>query len=360
MMSIQHRHDRKSPEGLRGLRRLGPQGVGLCTVVFLLVVCAVVAFSWLALAAVGVALADDDLGAQTSPLSESQTGPQKIAAFEDVTIGPGEVWEVVVVVGGDVVVEGTVESVVVVVGGDLTVGSDARIGIDLADDPDATPVVSVFGDLTIEPGSVIYGESVDVAGGVSEALSSVFVDPVVRPWSWGSIVGWIVSTVFIAVVALIATAIAPRQVAFVRDRAWRHFWSSLGWGALAVIIVFPLITVLLIVSVIGLVALVPWLAIGLPVLFLFGYAAIGALIGGFILGKRENVRGPMMLTAVLGVVILCVVRWIPWGGAVVIFLALLLGVGATCTAIWEWRRRKRDRERDAVGSPEAGASRPSS
>ena len=61
------------------------------------------------------------LGAGLSPVrADTDTNAQKVAVFEDATVGVDEVWDNVVVVGGDLLVEGTVKNVVVVVGGDLT------------------------------------------------------------------------------------------------------------------------------------------------------------------------------------------------------------------------------------------------
>jgi hypothetical protein len=309
--------------------------VVLSVIAILLASCALVAASWLAPVTAGIARADDGLG--------TQTGGQKISVFEDLTIGPGESWDNVVVVGGDAVIEGTVRNGVVVVGGNLTVRAGASIGHSPSGHPDDAAIVTVFGKLTIEPGAVVSGRVVDIAGGASGALHAVFVDPIVQPWRWDSILGWILSTVFLALVALIIAAIAPRQVAFVRDRARRHFFSSLGWGVLGAVIFVPLVTIILIVTLIGIPVVVPWLGIVLPVMLLFGFVAIGAVVGRLILGKREDQRAQVMLAAIMGVVILSVIRWIPFAGAIIIFLAFLLGFGATYTAIWEWRRRAGDR-----------------
>jgi hypothetical protein len=283
-----------------------------------------------------------------------RTGGEKVAVFEDVIISADQAWDNVVVVGGDLIVEGSVANSVVVVGGDLTIRSSARIGFDARDDAhhDAS-VVSVFGSVTVESGATVSGRVVDVAGGFSDAVKAAFVDPVVTPWKWSSIVGWIVSTIFLAVAALVVVAIAPRQIAAVRDRARRHLFSSLGWGALGLIIGVPLITILLIITVVGILVVVPWLAIVVPILLLFGFVGLAALLGRLILGEREDRRGQVMFAAVLGVVILCVVRWIPVAGAVVGLFAVLVGLGAVITAIWEWNRRPRSRDLQAAAQPGA-------
>ena len=188
-------------------------------------------------------------------------GAQKVAAFEDVTVVAGEVRDNLVVVGGDVVIHGTVQNVVVVVGGDLVVASDGTVGTARSDDD--TVIVSVFGSVDIEQGAKVAGRVVDVAGGGSAPLDAMVVDPVTRPWNdWNSIAGWIGSTVFILLVAVIVAAVAPRQLAFVSERARRHVFSSLGWGALGLIVLLPLVTIVLVFTLVGILALLPfWLAV---------------------------------------------------------------------------------------------------
>jgi MFS family permease len=231
-------------------------------------------------------------------------------------------------------------NVVVVVGGDVVVASDGRVGAGAGRAPDDAAVVSVFGDLVVEPGAVVSGRVVDVGGEGANAVDAMVVNPVVRPWKdWEAIAGWIGSTVFIVLVAAIVAAIAPKQLVRVSERARRHLFSSLGWGALGLMVIVPLVSILLVVTLIGILALLPWW-LAAVVALLFGYAGVGTLIGRLLMGKSEQ-RGRVMLAAVIGVAVLSVVRWIPIAGSVVVFLALLVGLGATFTAIWEWRRRPR-------------------
>ena len=218
------------------------------------------------------------LGPGLTPVrADTDTNAQKVAVFEDATVGVNEVWDNVVVVGGDLLVEGTVKNVVVVVGGDVTLASTARVG-ERGRSQDAA-LVSVFGDVTVERGARVLGETVDVAGGSGNVTAGSVSDPFLRPWRTGAILNWVWSTIFLAVVAVIATAIAPRQVAVVSDRVRRHFFSSLGWGALGALIVVPIITVILVVTIIGILLVIPWLFIALPLLSLFGFVAVGAMVG---------------------------------------------------------------------------------
>ncbi len=281
-------------------------------------------------------------------------GSQKVAAFEDVTIAAGETRENLVVIGGDVVIHGTVENVVVVVGGDVLVTAEGRVGAGLGRSSGDAAIVSVFGDVVIEPGAAVSGRVVDVGAGGAGIVDAIVVDPVQRPWNdWASIAGWIGSTVFILLVAVLIAAIAPRQLAFVAERARRHLFSSLGWGALGLIILVPLISILLIVTIVGILVLLPWWLVVIVTL-LFGYVGVGTLIGRLVLGRGEG-RGRVILAAVLGVAVLCIVRWIPFFGSVVVFFALLIGFGATFTAVFEWRRRKKAAERAARSQYQPGA-----
>jgi hypothetical protein len=59
----------------------------------------------------------------------------------------------------------------------------------------------------------------------------------------------------------------------------------------------------------------------------------------------------------LGVGVLCIVRWIPFFGSLVVFFALLLGLGSTLTAMFEWRRRKKT-SAPATPGPASGPGTP--
>lgn len=272
------------------------------------------------------------------------SGGEKVVAFEDVTIGPGENWNDVVVFGGDLTVEGTVNRSVVVIAGNATIRSTANVGAALTGSDHSVTVV--FGKLTTESGATIFGQTTDVAGGFRSTIRGGVVDPVVAPWRLGSIIGWIASTIALVIIALIAIAIAPRQIAFVRNHLSRHPWSSLGWGALGAIVFVPLVSAVLVITVIGIIVAVPWLLIGVPWMFLFGFVSLGAMLGRLVLGAREDDRAHLLGAGVLGVVILNLLRWVPVAGAVILALLFMAGFGATYVSIFEWLRDRRRRHRE--------------
>lgn len=310
--------------------------IGLCASVLCII-----------LATAGSVRADAAYAAQ----ADASRSAQKIGIFEDVTIGPTETWENVVVVGGDLTVYGTVRDKLVVVAGDAFIASGARVGLD--EDPDDRAVWVFFGDVTVEaqaevPGGVFRGLP------VPDWVSAVTLSPDYDSWSWGSLAGYIWTLVFLVIIAVVATAVVPRQTVAVADRVRGHFFSSLGWGALLVIVVVPLISVVLIVTLIGILLLIPWLGVVVPAVGLFGFVAVGAMVGRLILGRKSGERGPLMLAAVVGVILLSILWWIPIAGGIALFLIGLVGFGATCVALWDWRRRA-GRERRAA---RAAASQP--
>ncbi len=283
--------------------------------------------------------------------ADTTTDAQKVAVFEDASVGPGEVWDNVVVVGGDLLVQGSVKNRVVVVGGDVTVAESGSIGTEAQ--PDDTVLVSVFGDVVVQPGGTVLGETVDVAGWRGGPVAAAAGGSVVRTWEVDSILSWVWSTVFLAIVAVLTAVIAPRQIAATRDRARHHFFSSMGWGALTLLIVVPIVTVFLISIIIGILVAVPGVLIGLPLLTVFAFTAVGALAGGLLLRSREVDRGPLMLTAAVGAIVVNLVRWIPVAGVVILVLLWFVGVGATLSALWSWvrdgRRRRRVQEQMSAG-----------
>ena len=282
--------------------------------------------------------------ARATSAQVATSGGEKVVAFEDVTIGPGENWNDVVVFGGDLTVEGTVNRSVVVIAGNATISSTANVGAALTGSDHSVTVV--FGKLTTESGATIFGQTTDVAGDFRSTIRGGVVDPVVAPWRLGSIIGWIASTIGLAIIALIAIAIAPRQIAFVRNHLSRHPWSSLGWGALGAIVFVPLVSAVLVITVIGIIVAVPWLLIGVPWMFLFGFVSLGAMLGRLVLGAREDDRSHLIGAGVLGVVILNLLRWVPVAGAVILALLFMAGFGATYVSIFEWLRDRRRRHRE--------------
>jgi hypothetical protein len=292
---------------------------------------------------------------------------------EDATIGEGEEADAVVAlggdaivngtvqaavaVGGDVIVNGTVEKTCVAVGGDVRLRSTAVVGSELAKKSDAA-VVLVGGNLIRSPQAQLNGNTTSVHGDwFTNAFRWGIWDPVVHPFRIGSVLGWFIQTIVLGVLAIIAVAIAPRQVRAVGEKLRRRSLASLGWGALTGIIILPVSIVLLTITIIGLLIVVPGVIIVLPLTALFSFLCLCVAVGGMVMAGSDRHRANLILAAVIGVAIVNVIRLVPFVGGFVVCLATLMAFGACVLAIGDWQRRRREARRlaRAAGGPQPPA-----
>lgn len=273
--------------------------------------------------------------------------PSAVAFGGDITVN-GRVTESVVAFGGSVVVNGEVGKSVVAFGGDVRLGPQAVVGSDLSSS-DSTLVI-LGGELTKAPGAQVTGRTETPKGidwsGAGGWLTHALVHNSLLSFSF---VGWVVQTVFFLVLALVAAALLPHQLRGVQQRLARRPWGSLGWGALAFFVGAPAILVVLVISIIGLLLVLPY---GLFVLLacFFVTTAVAAFLAQKVLtgfGGRDN----LMLAVVIGVVGTTVVSRIPAVGPVVLLVMTVMGVGAAVLGVAEWRR-----ERSQLAAAQAAAA----
>lgn len=301
-------------------------------------------YTSLALAVVLTLLALALIPGLTAPASAADRGTI-VNAGGNVNLRQGDTADAIFAFGADVTVAGTVKNSILAVGGDVRLGPTAVVGTELASND--TALILVGSSVTRDQGAEVTGETSNVSGSwAGDIWDSGVVDPIARPFQGNSLLGWLGSTIVYLLVALAIAALAPRQIARVRERSQHRFWSSLGWGALGTFIIVPAITILLIITIIGILALLPW---GLVVFatYLFGAVAIAALIGGWLLPRLSYRQESLILASVVGVLILRVIGLIPFAGAIVVGVAWIVGFGAAFMAFWEWRRQKREVAREA-------------
>jgi hypothetical protein len=178
-------------------------------------------------------------------------------------------------------------------------------------------------------------------GFVGSAASAVLGEPVWHPFRAGTLLGWVASTILYAFVAVLCTLLVPRQVITVRDRVVQHPWTSIGWGALTAGVLVPISSVLLLVTVLGILVLIPWLLVVVPLALFFGYVSMGAVLGGRLLGVAGSHRERLVAAAVVGVVLLHCLRLIPYAGTAAWALVWVTGFGAATMATWTWWRGRR-------------------
>ena len=316
----------------------------------------------LGLIVLGLALTGSATAASTqpyptaTPLASSGEVRGAIVQFgEDVTVPVGERVEAVVAAGGDVTIDGTVNGSVVAFGGDVLVrgtvqnnivafGGDVRLAptavVGGTMSPQDKSIVLFGGTLTRDPGAQVTGDvqRIDNANWPA-ALSWATQHTVIRPW-WGfTLMGWIVQTAFFLVLALVAAALMPRQLLAVQRHLRLKPAGSLGWGALIFFIAGPAVLVVLVISIVGLLVVVPYVLFVLLAYF-FATTAVAAFVAQRVLagsGQNDN----LMLATTLGVIGTTIVSRIPVLGPLVVIAMIVFGTGAAALAIVEWRQARK-------------------
>jgi hypothetical protein len=263
--------------------------------------------------------------------------PSVVVFGGDVTVN-GTVTDAVVAFGGDVRIRGTVGTSTVAFGGDVIIGPHAVLGSDLS--PNDASLVLFGGKLTQAPGATVVGktqtfDAVDWSGAAAWAAKGIFLNP-----GGFSFFGWLVQTAFCLVLALVIAALMPKQLRAVQQNVRRRPWASLGWGALVFFVVGPAVLIVLVISIIGLLLVLPYL---LFVALTYFVATTGAaaflaqkVLTGF--GGKEN----LMLAVTIGVVGTTIISQIPVAGPLLMLVLMVFGIGAAAIGAADWRRQRRE------------------
>jgi hypothetical protein len=262
----------------------------------------------------------------------------------DVNIPQTDSASAVIVVGGDVTVAGTVRDAIVNVDGKVNLAPTAVVGANAkAGD---TTLILVGSSVTRAPGAAVTGKTTTVSGSwAGDIWRTGVVNPVVRPFQTSSLIGWVGSTILYALVAMLIIALAQRQTVAVKNRIRERFWPTFGWGLLGAVVIVPVVTVLLIISIVGILALLPW-ALVVFATFLFGAVGAALLVGDLVLPRMGSKNASLILAGVVGVLVVRLVGLIPVAGAIAVGVLWIVGFGAAFMAFWDWRREKRELVRD--------------
>src|SRR5665648_950307 len=108
------------------------------------------------------------------------------------------------------------------------------------------------------------------------------------------------------------------------------------------VISFPLITLLLVITVVGIFAAVPLALFIMPILVLAGYLAAAGILGQRLLRAVGSAEPGLIAITMVGVVILEVLALVPILGALLLGLVWLAGFGATVAALRDWGQKRRE------------------
>ncbi len=248
------------------------------------------------------------------------------------TVAAGDTASSVFAVGGRVVIAGTVRNTVVGVGTKVTLAPGAVVGASHASGD--TSLVLVGGSLSRAPSALVTGRTTTVSGSqVAAAWQAAIVAPISHTLGALSLIIWAALTILYGLLAVVLVALAPRQIAAVEHRMTARPLPTFGWGLLVVAVIVPIVTALLIVSIIGLLALIPWGIVVLAV-YAMGAVAVAVLLGRTILRRRAG----LVSAALIGVIVVRLVELIPYVGSAVATLLSIFALGAAAMAFWDWRR----------------------
>jgi hypothetical protein len=233
---------------------------------------------------------------------------------ESVTVPEGISVKSVVVVGGSATVYGEVKEDVVAVGGSIILKDTALVGGD---------VVAIGGKVLKEAGTIARGEIVEMSlGSMAPAFAFVSKGVGLREVALFSFLSFLG---FLALVVLLVAFFTP-QLGRISGSVEQNPVKNFLVGFLIVALILP-ITLLLVVSLVGIIFIPFWLLL-LGVALIFGFVAASHLIGKKVLNLARLSGKPMMVEALVGVVLLGLVAFFPLIGPLVKIIASLSGLGA--------------------------------
>ena len=291
---------------------------------------------------------------QPQQLPETEGEFQKNIYNNDIVlIGQGriisedEVVNDAVIIGADLIVNGTVRGDAVCIGGNLTVGPMAVIKGD---------VVNIGGQLNIDPLAKTYKERVNIGGFPFSSFKNLkgadfkkfnekmsIVAKILR------LTGDCIYILLLLFFAFLMTVFMPKQFNHIEEYLTNEFPRCTLLG-IACMVGFPIGILLFIISIVGILA-VPFLVLGLIVSCTMGYVVFSR-----ILGRKILVNSPIMLQIFIGLLLLHIPMlvggilllsngFIPAVighifraiGIIIYFCVNFIGLGAVVYSVWGTR-----------------------
>jgi hypothetical protein len=222
----------------------------------------------------------------------------------------------VVVIHGSVTVYGRVEGNVVVLGGSLYLKEGAVV---------RGQAVVIGGEITKDP-------TAELSGKVTQVDFPRFLPSLASFLSGGWVAVWAAISVMVLLgflgLAILLAALIPEHIGAAVSAMERSFGVMLLWGAFWVIMIAP-VAVLLAISIVGII-LIPLQVLLVALAFLIGYIASAIYIGKNIF-LRFKKASPPFVDAVIGILILYAVGFVPVFGSIVKAVFIVAGFGAVVT-----------------------------
>ncbi|MFA5143506.1 MAG: hypothetical protein WC522_05010 [Candidatus Omnitrophota bacterium] len=244
-------------------------------------------------------------------------GQEVVKFYTDADVPPGTVVDDVVVVGGKATISGRVNNGIVVVGGSVELKKGAYV---------AEHVVVVGGRCIKEPGA-------EIGGKISEIDIPHFIPSLHTMLKGGWMAVWATISLLVLLgflgLAMLLVALIPRHMTNVVNTIRSSFVTMLLWGILWMVLIVP-IAILLAISIIG-ILLIPLEMLMVALALITGYIASAIFIGRSVLISFKKGATHLFLNAIIGILILFFIGFVPVAGQVVKALFLAVGFGAVIT-----------------------------
>lgn len=222
----------------------------------------------------------------------------------------------VVAIGGNVTVFGRVENNVVAVGGSVILKASSSVG---------GQVVTVGGDIIKDP-------TASIGGRITQVYMPHFIPSITTFLKGGWMALWATISLltllgFLGLAVLLA-ALIPEHMGTAVNALERSFLSMLFWGVLWMILVVP-VAVLLAISIIGII-LIPLEILLVILALIIGYIASAVFIGKNVLLSIKKISPPFV-DAILGILILFLIGFVPVVGPIIKTFFVIAGFGAVLT-----------------------------
>jgi hypothetical protein len=267
---------------------------------------------------VGLALASVPVAAQAA---DGKDHGLLLRVNGDVTVARGESVNTVVVVDGDLVVDGDVQEGLVIVHGNAVITGTVQGAVTVIDGDLSLRRGSSVEDVNLVRSTLHRDEGSTVTGKINHRQNFVFRGA----WAIFTVLFWVGMTIAILVSGLLFAAIGGRQL----TTAARALTGEVGktiLGAVVFWIAVPVLAVILFVTVVGIPLGLGLLLFVLPGGWFMGYIVAGTRLGGAVTGLAGKEHP--YAAAALGLVALQLIALIPGIGWLVLSLAGIWGAGS--------------------------------
>jgi cytoskeletal protein CcmA (bactofilin family) len=226
---------------------------------------------------------------------------------------------------GNVRIDGPVAGYIKGGGGEVTVANGVGGNIELeVENLTVASTADIGGNLTYTSEN-----EADIQSGAKVGGKTTHNLPEVKkPAPFSGIGGKVLGFLMAFVTGLIIILIAPRRSASIADSIRNKPWASLGWGAV-ILFATPVTAIMVCITVIGIP--VAFIALALYAIAIYlSQVFVGLFIGRWIIGRFREVESKAIMIGALatGLVILSILRLIPYLGFWVGLAVALFGLGA--------------------------------